>query len=246
MPDEATLISMYGPDYVDLFHGTENMGSAANFAEVLKWLRLEGKGKFIDYGCGAGFVLRAARDAGWNAVGIEFDKRVAGKVSQCTGVPVISDLSKVSEGFADVLHLGDVIEHLTDIEHQMPDILKLLKAGGLLLAQGPLENNVNLFNFGVKLSRYLRPSRRTEMAPYHVLLATAEGQRRVFRRFGLQELSYRISEEAWPAPSRISLRDLAQPRSAGLFLLRRSSQLLSALRRNTWGNRYFYAGRKGG
>lgn len=245
MPDEATLISMYGPDYVELFHGTENMGSAANFAEVLKWLRLEGNGKFVDYGCGAGFVLRAARDAGWNAVGIEFDKQVAREISRRTGVPVISDPSELTEGFADVLHLGDVIEHFPDPERQMPEILKLLKAGGLLLAQGPLENNPNLFNLGVRLSRYLRPGRRTEMAPYHVLLATAEGQRRFFRRFGLQELSYRISEEAWPAPGKISRQNFVQLRSVGLFALRKCSQSLSAMRPKSWGNRFFYAGKKG-
>jgi SAM-dependent methyltransferase len=245
MPDDQTLASMYGPDYVELFHGSENMGSAANFAEVRQWLQREARGKFIDYGCGAGFVLRAAREAGWNAVGIEFDGKVAGEISKRTGVPVISDPSEIPDEFADVLHLGDVIEHLTDIERQMPEILKLLKAGGLLLAQGPLENNANLFNLSVRLSRRLRPGRRTEMAPYHVLLATAEGQRRFFRRFGLHELSYSISEEAWPAPAKISRQNFTQLRSVGLFILRRCSQSLSAMRPNSWGNRYFYAGRKG-
>jgi SAM-dependent methyltransferase len=236
---------MYGSDYVELFHGHENMGGPANFAQVLQWLQREGNGKFVDYGCGAGVVLLAARDAGWNAVGIEFDKQVADEVSRRTGVPVVSDPSELTEEFADVLHLGDVVEHLTDIEHQMPQILKLLKAGGLLLAQGPLENNANLFNLGVRLSRRLRPGRRTEMAPYHVQLATAEGQRRFFRRFGLHELSYSISEEAWPAPAKISRQNFTQLRSVGLFILRRCSQSLSAMRPNSWGNRYFYAGRKG-
>jgi SAM-dependent methyltransferase len=221
------------------------MGGAANFAEVLRWLRREARGKFIDYGCGAGFVLSAARDAGWDSVGIEFDKQVAGEISRRTGVPVISDPSEISEEFADVLHLGDVIEHLTDIEHQMPEILKLLKPDGLLLAQGPLENNANLFNLGIRLARRLRPGRRTEMAPYHVLLATAEGQRRFFGRFGLHELSYCISEEAWPAPAEISMQNFTQFRAVGLFVLRRCSQYLSAMRPKSWGNRYFYAGRKG-
>ncbi len=169
---------------------------------------------------------------------------MAAKVAQRTGATVVTDPAKLFGEPADVLHLGDVIEHLTEMNRQMPEILKLLKVGGLLLAEGPLENNANLFKVGVKLSRRLRSARPTDMAPSHVLLATADAQRKFFQRFGLHKLSFSIKEEAWPAPSKISLRDLVQPRSVGLFILRRFSQVVSAMRPDSWGNRYFYAGRK--
>jgi 2-polyprenyl-3-methyl-5-hydroxy-6-metoxy-1,4-benzoquinol methylase len=78
---------------------------------------------------------------------------------------------------ADVVHVGDVIEHLTQLDTQFPEIPGLIKPGGLLLAQGPLENNASLFTFALSSARKLRPARRTEMAPYHVLLATSQGQR---------------------------------------------------------------------
>jgi hypothetical protein len=142
-----------------------------------------------------------------------------------------------------VLHLGDVIEHLTELNRQMPQILNLIKPGGVLLAQGPLEANGNLFAFSVRMARLLRKSRRTEMPPYHVLLATAIGQKRLFQRLGLDLLEYSMHEVAWPAPSRLKCADLLSPRLTLLFLLRRLSQAASKIRPAHWGNRYFYAGR---
>jgi SAM-dependent methyltransferase len=246
MPDEKTLSLMYGPEYAELFHGHENMGGAADAAQVLDWLKRTGQGTFIDYGCGAGALLHEAKRAGWNAVGVEFDGQVAAEVSKRTGARVASNPAELLEAPADVLHLGDVIEHLTDANRQMPEILRLLKPGGLLLAQGPLENHTNVFNSVVRLARTLRPRRRTEMAPYHVVLTTAQGQKAFFRRFGLEELAYSIREDDWPATSSISFSDLSQPRLVCLFLLRRFSKSVSTLLPVEWGNRYFFAGRWAG
>src|SRR5205085_1308835 len=139
---------------------------------------------------------------------------------------------------------GRVVEWLARLDEQMPEILRLVKPGGLLLAQGPLEANASLFTSVLATARRLRPKRRTEMAPYHVLLATARGQREFFRRFGLEEIEYTLREVSWPAPSGLMLADLGRPRAVGLFALRRCSQALSALRPRVWGNRYFYVGRK--
>ncbi len=246
MPDGETLARMYGPEYAALFHGHENMGGSEDALRVVGWLRSRERGTFIDYGCGAGRLLREASAAGWRAIGVEFDERVACEVASRTGARVVSDPAQLLNEPADVLHLGDLIEHLTDVNRRVPEILKLLKPCGLLLAQGPLENNTTLFNFAVRLSRRLRAGRRTEMAPYHVLLATAAGQREFFRRFGLEELEYALRETAWPAPATISRGDLIHPRRVGLFALRRLSQAASALRPSRWGNRYFYAGRWSG
>jgi len=111
------------------------------------------------------------------------------------------------------------LEHLTEMENQLPRILRLIKPGGLLLAQGPLEGNFNFFAACCGLSRRLRPWHRTEMAPYHVLMATSKGQRSLFQRFGLSELEYSLREVAWPAPSKLTLGDIARPKQADSFRL---------------------------
>jgi SAM-dependent methyltransferase len=247
MPDAETLSRMYGPDYATSFQDDPTIDDPKEAMRVVRWLgQGAGGGTFIDYGCGTGTLLIEAAKLNWQAVGVEFDDEVAKAVEQRTGARVLSDPAELADGAADVLHLGDVIEHLTEVNRLMPEILRLVKPGGLLLAQGPLENNATLFTMMLRLAKSVRGARRTEMAPYHVMLATAPGQRRLFERFGLKELEYTVREVAWPAPSRLSLSDLKHPRVVGLFTVRRLSQAVTAIRPRRWGNRYFYAGRWNG
>jgi hypothetical protein len=136
-----------------------------------------------------------------------------------------------------------VIEHLTRVDEQVPGMLQLLKPGGWLIAQGPLEANACLFTAVLRLARLLRGSPPASIPPYHVLLATVASQRALFRRFALEEVEYSIREVDWPAPTTLARRDLLRPRAVGLWTLRRVSRACSRLRPGTWGNRYFYAGR---
>lgn len=243
MPDDATMAEMYGARYEREFLQAEETLDPRGRDHVVGWLGKMQGGTFLDYGCGAGALLVEAAARGWEAVGVEFDEQRAREVARRTGLQVLPAHSRLLEpARADVLHLGDVIEHLPDLDRQLPEVLRLLRPGGVLLAQGPLEANPTLFHLAVRVGRALR-RRRTEMAPYHVILATAEGQRRLFHRFDLEQLEYWIWETAWPAPERLSVRDLARPRQVGLFLVSRLSRAISSLRRGRWGNRYFYSGR---
>jgi hypothetical protein len=126
----------------------------------------------------------------------------------------------------------------------MPIVLNLIKPGGILIAQGPLEANFNVFTMGLRLSRSLRPNAKSELAPYHVMLATKQGQEECFRRFDLVKQKFDVTEVTWPAPARLLRSDLVKPRAVGLFALRRLSQAVSSIQ-SEWGNRYFYVGKIG-
>jgi SAM-dependent methyltransferase len=238
---------MYGPQYQAAHLREDDRECDGTDRRVLDWLETEPKGLFLDYGCGSGALLREATARGWKAVGLEIDPDVARRVAIETGCDVVSDVAELPNGGvaeASVVHLGDVLEHLTALEAQFPRILGTLTPGGLLLAQGPLEGNSNLFQLGMRLARWLRGSPPVEMPPYHVLLATTEGQRAFLQRFGLVELEFEVTEVAWPAPSRFSLSDLLAPRRAALFVLRRVSMGFGRVVRRQVGNRFFYAGRR--
>jgi SAM-dependent methyltransferase len=246
MPDTATLQNMYGPEYQATFYATAEGGGLEESGRVLSWLERLETGTFFDYGCGSGALLQRAREAGWSTVGLELDPEVAERVAAKTGLRIVSKTSDLlNQGIlpADVVHLGDVIEHLTDLDQQMPTILQLVKPNGVLLAQGPLEANANLFTLVMRIGRTIRP-RQIEMAPYHVLLATASGQRGFFDRFGLAQLEFSVQEVSWPAPGKFSRSVALRPRDCCLYGIRRFSQLVSRLRPESWGNRYFYAGRR--
>jgi SAM-dependent methyltransferase len=247
MPDSSVVAELYGTGYASQFYGEDVHEQATpEHTRVIDCLEHRGRGTFIDYGCGNGDLLMEARRTGWRTLGVEFDPQVARKVQERTGSAVVTvDDPAVETGApaADALHLGDVIEHLTDLDQRLPKILSLLKPGGVLIARGPLEANPNLFTLAVRLGRLVR-RRRVDMPPYHVLLATAGGQQALFRRMGLRELDFSVCEVSWPAVDSLRFSDLTQPKTVGLFALRRVSQLLSATRPNRWGNRYFYLGEK--
>jgi SAM-dependent methyltransferase len=246
MPDDETVAQMYGLEYQAGFESDPAVDDPKEPDLRLKWLKKLCTGTFVDYGCGSGTLLTAAAALGWRAMGVEYDSQVAAQTERRTGLKVVTDplsLMEHNQPPADALHLGDVIEHLTAVDAQMPAILRLLKPGGTLLAQGPLEGGPTLFTLGLRLIHTLDRDRQTQMAPYHVLLATVKGQRSFFHRFGFEELEYSIREVSWPAPSRLRPRDLRRPRSLALFALRRLSQASRGLQPHRWGNRYYYAGR---
>ena len=243
MPDSATLAGMYGTEYAARFSMELNDHEGSRDAEsVLRWLRKLGRGRFLDYGCGSGILLAPAHRAGWQAFGVEHDAEVAQLTARKTGLPVVTLDEAAQYAPVDVIHVGDVIEHLTDPRDQLRDVLRLLRPGGILLAQGPLEANASLFTLVLRMVIRIRPSRTADMPPYHVTLATLQGQAALFARLGLKGLELNISEVAWPAPACLSAGVVARPRLLALYLVRALSRLVSRLRPRVWGNRYFYAG----
>lgn len=200
-------------------------------------------GTIIDYGCGRGDIVRAAAELGWQSFGVEFSSQIAAKLSADIGVPVTTlDALDLRGARADVVVLNDVLEHMTELDDEFRSILSHLRPGGLVMAQGPLEGNANLFLHAVATFRRLKGSPRATTPPYHVLLATARGQRVFFRRSGLKELRYTVTEVAWPAPDR--LPPLRDRRLFALYWLRSASQLIGRVVPAYSGNRYFYIGER--
>lgn len=244
MPDREVTARMYSKEYAAFSDDIEQMPDHRTDEAIAALGALGTPGRLVDYGCGGGDVLRAATALGWDCVGVEFDAAVAADLSKQLGVPVVTEDRALPElrGSADALMLNDVIEHLGDLEERFPDILEILRPGGTLLAQGPLEANPNLFMHVVAAQRRLGRRKASTMAPYHVLLATARGQREFFVRFGLREREFRLSEVAWPAPARLTRSVATSPRAAALWGIRRASTAIGSLVSRYSGNRYFYVG----
>lgn len=244
MPDRETLEQMYGDDYGQFISLEETHSGGEGTSRVLDELRKIDAGTFLDYGCGGGFLIKEVASAGWRAFGVEFDRSATEKLRGRADSEVVSDLDEFPVGLQfDAVHMGDVIEHLTDVNAGMLGILERLKTGGTIIAQGPLEANFNLFLTGIRFKKILRNS-DSSMPPYHVILATSAGQKELFARFGLEELAFDVSETAHPAPEKFGAADLRNARLTALFILRRVSQAISPLLSSSSGNRYFYVGRK--
>jgi SAM-dependent methyltransferase len=98
------------------------------------------KGRLLDVGTAAGGFLKAARDAGWDAVGVEPNRWLAQWGRDHYGVAIHAgslDDAPLEPGSFDVVTLWDVIEHTPDPLRVLRRAHGLLRPGGLLIVNYP-------------------------------------------------------------------------------------------------------------
>jgi SAM-dependent methyltransferase len=97
-------------------------------------------GRLLDVGCGAGYFVREASLAGFDAEGVEFDAEAADFGRKAWNLRiVVGDL--LGAGFADesfdVITLWQVLEHLPHPSETLMRIHRLLRRRGLLVVAVP-------------------------------------------------------------------------------------------------------------
>ena len=113
-PSRALLSAFYDCDsYV--CHSSE-AGSTATAQFLLECVERHGPygGKqILDFGCGGGFLLRAARDKQWSATGFDIGRRALASC-HAQGLNATSDLAELTSSRFDVIFLNHVFEHIAD------------------------------------------------------------------------------------------------------------------------------------
>lgn len=130
----------------------------------------------LDYVCGVGHFLQALKAEGFKPYGVEFDAPAANDAAATVGCSVLTvayfDRDCGGQAF-DVIHLGDVLEHLPDPAATLAGLLKRLKPGGYLFVEGPLETNPSPVYWSARLfggaKHRLRPALRARML-LHIFL----------------------------------------------------------------------------
>jgi SAM-dependent methyltransferase len=207
VPDTDSFARMYAKTNYHDFHYSD-YESTRNDASVkmLNSLLLT-KSLILDYGCGVGHFLRSVQSAGYQAIGVEFDSEAAIVASHNSGCKVFS----VAEFFHhyreekfDLIHLGDVLEHLPEPKKTLEELLIRLKSGGLLFIEGPLEVNPSPVYWAMILfsnvKRRLNPRSTGEGQPTHLLRTDAKQQLDFFYRVNpnLKLLYWEVYETGWP------------------------------------------------
>jgi SAM-dependent methyltransferase len=115
LPGQAESLSYVNIDTAAYLHSIGRV-RAAQAREIVSFVtRHGGHGQWLDIGCGFGFVLEAARAAGFDVRGIEPNADAARAARERVG-NVDQGLLEESTAGADVLSTLDVIEHLDDLD----------------------------------------------------------------------------------------------------------------------------------
>lgn len=161
----------------------------------------------LDYGCGVGGFLMACKKYGLVPVGVDFDRDAAlaaGRLAGCDAMSVDEFEGLKPTSPYQVIHLGDVLEHLPDPLTTLSQLAERLPEGALLYVEGPLETNPSpvywaALIFG-SLKRVFKPNFIAERPPTHLLRTDAGSQKLFFSRIpvDLALKAWQVTETGWP------------------------------------------------
>lgn len=216
IPSREVFASIYSKSaYHDIHYFNRNDQADESSMKLLRKFASSGA-SVLDYGCGSGHFLRVAVRHGFECYGVEFDLEIARAAAELASCNVLSLEQFVAEAGLrkfDLIHLGDVLEHLPDPAVVVGDLISRLKPNGILLVEGPLEGNASLvywssFVFGW-FKRHLRPSFIGRGVPSHLYRTDSSGQLSFFcSGFPMLELlHWDVHETGWPYRSAGRFRD---------------------------------------
>lgn len=145
MPEEADYEEeFFLHEYKDVY-GVDYIADRDNITRLARGRleaieRLKPKGKLLDVGCAAGFLLDEARRRGWEPRGVEVSRFASDYARRELHLEVFTgtlEAAKFPDGEFDVAVLYFVLEHLRDPLGLLRELHRLLKPGGLLSVAVP-------------------------------------------------------------------------------------------------------------
>lgn len=153
-PSSNILRTVPQPDSLDRYYESENYlshsASQKNFFErcynLAKASNLRSKlglfqryvktGKILDIGAGIGDLVKILSDNGYNTTGVE-PSSLARKVALKNKIELQSSTEKLHSHTFEAISMYHVLEHVSDIDKQKSEILRLLEDRGILILALP-------------------------------------------------------------------------------------------------------------
>lgn len=126
-------------------------------------------GSLLDIGCATGDFLLYMQYKGWSVTGIEPDENARLKATT-RGLNVFDEnfLDQLDAGSFDIITLWHVLEHVSELQERMRQIMRLLKPGGRLVIAVPNSHSFDALHYkenwaGYDVPRHLYHFTRTTM-----------------------------------------------------------------------------------
>jgi len=94
------------------------------------------KGSLLDIGAGTGEFLLAAKKDGWQVNGIDPSEK-AKKIAESKGIEFSNSLESLPDHSFDIITMWHVLEHVPDLNKQILELKRLLKANGTIFIAVP-------------------------------------------------------------------------------------------------------------
>jgi len=104
-------------------------------------------GRVLDFGCGAGDFLAAARERGWEPHGVELSERAL-HVARERGLEVRRSLAEYPDASFDYVRANHALEHVLDPPDVLREMHRVLKPGGTLFIGVPTRDGLPARVFG--------------------------------------------------------------------------------------------------
>jgi 2-polyprenyl-3-methyl-5-hydroxy-6-metoxy-1,4-benzoquinol methylase len=153
-------------------------------------------GRLLEVGCAGGWLLKHARERGWQVRGVEIsDAGVAH--ARGLGLDVFhGDLlaAGLPAGSFEVVYMGDVLEHVPDCRAVLAETRRLLTPGGRLHLRGPITTNSLARALGLAIYGAAGRSIVLREPPYHLWEFRPGPLARVLRANGFEIVTLRQSK----------------------------------------------------
>jgi len=154
-PTPQDLARAYSGDRIDLAQ-EERVGERRkqHFSRFLK--HAGGPGRLLDVGCGCGFFLKLAQEAGWEAIGVDLNPKAITYAKESLRVnALLGDLRDIhfSDGSFNLVTLWNVLDHASDPVDLLLEVHRVLKDDGRVLIRIP---NADWHHLNLRLASFLR------------------------------------------------------------------------------------------
>jgi ubiquinone/menaquinone biosynthesis C-methylase UbiE len=174
---DRSKIETLDQDTYERFYGNKKYYAATGLSKdyVDVWITENAKGKvFLDYACGNGVnALKAAKSGAALAIGLDIsrvsvenarhDAVAAGLSSNTCFIQADAENTQLPSSSVDAIICSGMLHHL-DLSYALPELRRILKPGGRILAVEALD-----YNPAIKLYRRMTPDMRTEWEKAHIL-----------------------------------------------------------------------------